>query len=119
MVGAARPGSGGPSVKTSLLTSLAVALALALALPAEAWHCTTYGTSTPELTIDGSAAGAPTLYVDAVCGILGFATNHVVGCGDGAIWIYEESNGIPGQQRADEAVDDTCHGLFQGDTIVF
>jgi hypothetical protein len=35
------------------------------------------------------------------------------------IWIYEESNGMPGLQRGDETWDDTCGGLVEGDTIVF
>jgi hypothetical protein len=37
----------------------------------------------------------------------------------GSIWIYEESNGMPGLQRGDEIVDDTCGGAIPGDTIVF
>ena len=36
-----------------------------------------------------------------------------------SIWIYQESNGIPGLQRGDEVVDDTCGGAIQSDTIVF
>ena len=27
-----------------------------------------------------------------------------------SIWIYRETNGIPGLQRGDEVVDDTCGG---------
>src|SRR5688572_27227927 len=96
-----------------------LAIAFLLASPATAFHCETWSTSRPELTIDGSPAGGPTYYVDAVCGIVGFVTNHAFGCGDGAIWVYEESNGIPGQQRGDEAADDTCHGAIVPDTIVF
>lgn len=35
-------------------------------------------------------------------------------------WIYEESNGIEGLQRADEVMDDTCGGRAgPGDTIIF
>lgn len=32
--------------------------------------------------------------------------------------IYEESNGIDGLQRQDEVVDDTCGGVFPGDTQI-
>ena len=38
---------------------------------------------------------------------------------DLSIWGYQESNGIPGLQRADESVDDTCNGQIAGDTLVF
>lgn len=38
--------------------------------------------------------------------------------GPWAVWIYQESNGIAGLQRADEMGDDTCHGLIEGDTVV-
>lgn len=34
-------------------------------------------------------------------------------------WVYEESNGIEGWQRADEQHDDTCGGQIPGDTILF
>lgn len=33
------------------------------------------------------------------------------------LWIYEESNGVPGLQRDDEMQLDTC-GYFPGDTLV-
>lgn len=33
-------------------------------------------------------------------------------------WVYEESNGIPGAQRGDEHVDDTCGGAIAADTVV-
>lgn len=37
-----------------------------------------------------------------------------------SIWIYEETNGVAGLQRADTSVDTTCAGhLGVGDTIVF
>lgn len=36
-----------------------------------------------------------------------------------SIWVYEETNGIEGLQRADEVVDDTCSGAIPGDRIVF
>lgn len=32
-------------------------------------------------------------------------------------WVYEESNGIPGAQRGDEHVDDTCGGLIPADRV--
>lgn len=36
-----------------------------------------------------------------------------------SIWIYYESNGIDGLQRHDAQVDDTCHGMIQGDHFVW
>ena len=33
-----------------------------------------------------------------------------------SIWLYQESNGIPGLQRGDEVVDNTCHGMIEADT---
>lgn len=33
-------------------------------------------------------------------------------------WVYEESNGIPGAQRGDEHVDDTCAGRIPADRVV-
>lgn len=36
-----------------------------------------------------------------------------------AIWIYEESNGVPGLQRRDALQDDTCGHPELGDTIIF
>lgn len=45
-----------------------------------------------------------------------FSNVHV----DGTFYIYEESNGIDGLQRADEIADDTCGGrVGVGDTIIF
>ncbi|HUR67654.1 MAG TPA: hypothetical protein VM370_00280 [Candidatus Thermoplasmatota archaeon] len=35
------------------------------------------------------------------------------------IWIYQESNLIPGLQRGDELHDDTCGGMIASDRIVF
>lgn len=45
-----------------------------------------------------------------------FSNVHV----DGTFYIYEESNGVDGLQRADEVADDTCSGRAgAGDTIIF
>lgn len=35
------------------------------------------------------------------------------------MWVYEESNGIPGLQRQDEMQDDTCGGVIPGDRILY
>ena len=81
---------------------LSLALVLALTIPAGAAHCVTYSTSAAEVDAGG-------IYVDNdFCYYCLFS-----------IWIYSESNGIPGLQRADEVVDDTCHGMIAGDTVIF
>lgn len=36
-----------------------------------------------------------------------------------SLWIYAESNGMAGLQRADEVVDDTCGGPIPADRMVF
>ena len=84
---------------------LATALVVALAFTANAEHCTTWTTSAPEIdtTIVGGSYYVENNRCDELCDI----------------WIYEESNGLPGLQREDEVVDDTCHGLVDGDAIVF
>jgi hypothetical protein len=63
-------------------------------------------TSKAELTV--TALGA-TYYADADC--------PTGGCG-AALRLMEESNGMPGLQRQDEAVDDTCLGEISPDTYV-
>lgn len=89
-------------------TILILLAALAFALPVDASHCTTYTTSMAELDT-GLAGGSTRYYVDndwcPQC--------HL------SLWIYQESNGIDGLQRADEVVDDTCHDMIRGDTIIF
>ncbi|HUR68902.1 MAG TPA: hypothetical protein VM370_06615 [Candidatus Thermoplasmatota archaeon] len=78
---------------------VAVLMLVVLAFPASASHCVGYRTSHPELTLEG-------YYLD----------NDV--CQPGCLastWAYEESNGIPGLQRHDAGVDDTCHGMVSGD----
>lgn len=35
-----------------------------------------------------------------------------------SLWVYEEANGLPGLQRQDEVVDDTCQGAIPGDRII-
>ena len=88
---------------------LALSIALALALPAGAEHCTTWSTTTPEIDSDPLGLGvAPRFYVDDdLCHMCLFS-----------IWVYQESNGIPGLHRGDEVVDGTCHGLIAADTII-
>lgn len=42
-------------------------------------------------------------------------------CGAGCVastWLYEESNGLPGLQRRDAAMDHTCAGMQAPDTLV-
>ena len=92
-----------------LRPALALSFVLALTAPAVASHCTTYST-TPAIVDSGVAPGAPRYYVDEdYLGCIDFCT----------FWVYQESNGIDGLQRRDEVVDDTCHDLVPGDTIIF
>ena len=81
-----------------------VALAtISIALPSgTADHCEGFTTSEPEATVE-SPTGA-TFYVDHDAGQI-------------SIWVYEETNGIPGLQRGDTVKDDTCHNSIIADTI--
>jgi hypothetical protein len=81
-----------------------LALVAALAVPVEASHCSMWETARPEVDVLGL------YYVDH---------DHChPDCIDN-VWVYEESNGIPGLQRGDEWYDNTCHGMIPSDTIVF
>lgn len=89
-------------------TFLILIAALTLSLTsANAEHCSSYSTSTPE--VDMTHSGSP-YYID---------NDPCQPECHSSTWIYEESNGISGLQRGDEVVDDTCHGMIDGDTIVF
>lgn len=91
----------------ALVALLAV---FALSSAAEAEHCTTYSTTTPNVGCGMyNYEGTYPYYVDEDC------------CDPclSSIWVYDESNGIPGLQRGDEVHDDTCHGMIIPDTIVF
>ena len=82
----------------------ALSLVLLLVGSTDAEHCTTWSTSHPEIDL-GDSMG---YYID----------NDL--CQPEclfSIWIYNESNGIPGLQRGDEVVDDTCHGMIESDTL--
>lgn len=47
-------------------------------------------------------------------------SDHCVSWGaTGIPWLYQESNGIDGLQRADDIRDDTCGGQIAGDTLRF
>ena len=93
---------------------LAILLTLAIALPVQADHCTTWTTM--------GAVEIDSYYVIEDCYLAYVIGAHGPWCqNDGpwmALWIYEESNGLPGLQRGDEWWDDTCHGLIRADTII-
>jgi hypothetical protein len=90
-------------------TLLILAATLALAIPVDASHCTTWTTTREEANTNPLGVdGIRTLYV----------FNDETWCCLFSIWVYEETNGIPGAQRGDEVVDDTCHGMIASDTIV-
>ena len=86
-------------------TTLLTLAALSLAIPAGADHCTEPSTSDPEVDAGGYYVDYDCPTVDDLCGY--------------SIWIYEESNFIPGLQREDTVKDDTCHGMISGDTVIF
>lgn len=98
----------------AILLPTAFALAL-VATSANADHCSTWSTD-DDVEYDTNPGGALPIaryYVD------NDPCQPSTGCAFGSWWIYEESNGIDGLQRDDEVVDDTCHGLIDGDTIIF
>jgi hypothetical protein len=84
-------------------TTLLTLAALSLAIPANADHCTDFNTADPEVD-------AGTHYVDYDCPTV---DDDCI-----SVWIYEESNFIPGLQREDTVQDDTCHGMIAGDTVI-
>lgn len=79
-----------------------IMLVMVLAVPAGAEHCVTYSTSRAHFE-------QPPYYV----------TNNfcLLDC-IGTFYLYEESNGLPGLQRADEWVDDTCHYQWEPDVLL-
>lgn len=90
--------------------SSATLILISLSAPALAWHCEEPTTSPAEIDTCLAPRTPSCVYVDIdpcqpECGPL--------------IWVYQESNGVPGLQRGDEIVDDTCHGEIEADTIVF
>jgi hypothetical protein len=88
-------------------SALSLLVALAFALPAGAGHCEAYSTTQPDVDVAG------VYYVDEDC-LDGCSVEILF-----SIWIYEESNGIPGLQRGDEHTDDTCHGMIEADRVAF
>lgn len=87
--------------KTPLFVPLLLALAFTVPAGAEACVPTT---SDPLVDV----AGAVYVDGDRMC------------CSEvDALWVYAESNGIPGLQRQDDFVDDTCGGRIPSDTLVF
>lgn len=64
----------------------------------------TPSTTSPELSV------LDTLYVDY--------DDCAMACSF-SVWIYQESNGIPGLQRQDSVRDNTCGGTIAPDTLIF
>lgn len=120
-----------------------LALLIALANPVGAEHCTTWTSSTTTdrmLVIEGPyllfdyfvtdlcqvPPGDPTTWPSP--GLYGRYVpfpgwdHNGDGSADGclfSIWLYYESNGIPGLQRGDWVVDDSCHGMIESDSFVW
>lgn len=96
-----------------LFTTLLTLAALSIALPASlADHCTTYSASDAEITTTGDEGAIHYVDNDLCQPECGFS-----------IWLYEESNGLPGLQRSPAAEgnnpyapDNTCHGAYPSDT---
>lgn len=74
---------------------------LALASTVGADHCTTWSTSQPPVNLFG-------LYID----------DNPCQPNECYPWVYLESNGLAGLQRADNDHDDTCHGMIEPDTLI-
>ena len=96
---------------------LVVSALIMLSQLASADHCTTYSTSSTNVPEGGM------IVVPIALGIVPnvfYAVNDI--CQPScvfSIWVYEESNGLPGLQRADDIAVDTCHDMFLPDTLVF
>jgi len=96
-------------------TLVPLAVLLAIAVPAAADECVPKTSTSDEDTtvIDLPSCGATGLW-DCY-----LAVDHPGSCGDlGAVWLYGEFNGIPGLQRHDDCVDDTCGGQAHADTLL-
>lgn len=85
---------------------LAFAVAFAMMAPAGADHC-----EGPDTYPSDATVGPFYVVVLETCGP----------SGDGCPpwnYVYQESNGLPGLQRDDETVNNTCHGMAPGDTML-
>ena len=90
---------------------LALVFAVALVPPAGAEGCVPgTSTSSAEMTVIELPGCNNT-----VCYVV--VDHDASGC-MGAVWVYPESNGVPGLQRADECRDDTCGGMTEADTYL-
>lgn len=103
-------------------TSLACTLALVWLLPAAMGETACYTTSAPEVTLtDASGVIGGDVYVDndgvpLACWIVWWGECPLL-----SVWIYQETNGIPGLQRDDEVHSDVagCDDRVAGDHVVF
>lgn len=95
---------------------LAILVAVGSAAPALGEHCTTWSTRDfvyADTAPASEATGQPRYYVDSDCFAFVVCPWQTF-----SLWIYEESNGIPGLQRGDEEIDDTCHSMIEADRII-
>lgn len=102
-------GAGGFQIRTFSVLAVAGAMLLVFA-PVSASHCTTYSTS--ENDADTVVVYNPALNWYHIW------DNCQPECLF-SYWLYEESNGIPGLQRGDYVVDDTCHWMIESDTMIY
>lgn len=99
-------------MRATLLGAVAGILVLTLA-PVDASHCVTYSTSRTDLE-----ARTIVIEVGEVPTTDDFHYAYYDACHPGCLFsfgTYQESNGIPGLQRGDGFVNDTCHGLIPAD----
>lgn len=89
---------------------LLLSVILGVAATGAAHHCEA-PSATPADVSTENHLGLPVYYIDEdfICQLECW----------GSVWVYQESNGVAGLQRADENANDTCHGMIQGDTLVF
>ena len=92
--------------EVSVRALLAAGFVLAFVVPVAADHCEGWNGPVPEAQLETPAG---LFYVDndlcqPECAF--------------SVWVYEESNGMPGLQRDDAVVSSTCHGMIAGDRLV-
>lgn len=95
----------------AFLVSLATFALLGLCVPASAVECapTTSTTNAEHVVLEAPARNVAADYV---------AIDLCQPACLYSIWPYYELNGMPGLQRNDDAVDDTCGGMIESDTWI-
>ena len=105
-------------------TTTLILMLLALAFPVSASECapTTFQSAiaTPATGVDVARDFGDAQGPSSDEGVYYVAQDRCFFCLTGEdTWIYQETNGIPGLQRGDEVVDNTCEGAIPADFDVF